>query len=283
MNTEARSAPPLSQEAATNIGWPERSPPGPRHYKLTVRLSAAENAAIKLRAIQMGMRTAPFIRQAALSCPAPPLLQGEQHPPAPGRPLLGPVALPNQLPHTTTLVGFFFVLVLFLLMALLVSTEAEGTDAAPLTEEDVSAAPPEIPEVIDEDFDEATPPEISEVIDEDFGEPTHPELPEAIDEPYAVPYFVPPAARRRVPPSIFDLEKQISDLDTDIFIMSLSACGAVALLFLVIILRGTAHPPPREYLREREIEVLLASLERQVAALIRADRVIAYPPHPRAD
>ena len=265
MNTEARSAPPLSQEAATNIGWPERSPPGPRHYKLTVRLSAAENAAIKLRAIQMGMRTAPFIRQAALSCPAPPLLQGEQHRPAPGCPLLGPVALPNQLPHTT-LVGFFFVLVLFLLMALLVSTEAEGTDAAPLTEEDVSATPPELPEAIAEDVSA-----------------THPELPEAIDEPYAVPYFVPPAARRRVPPSIFDLEKQISDLDTDIFIMSLSACGAVALLFLVIILRGTAHPPPREYLREREIEVLLASLERQVAALIRADRVIAYPPHPRAD
>ena len=259
MNTAAQTPRPLSKSAASNTGRPKRSPPERRNYKHTVRLSATENAALKLRAEQMGMRPAQFIRQVALTCllPPPPLLQGEQQGPRPDRALLGPVAHPKQLTHST-LLGFFFVLVLFLVMALMVSTEAEGTDAPPAPEEDVSATPPEIP----------APPA------EAFAIPPAPSLlsPPSVIRPY-------------IPSSIFDLETQISDLESDIFIMKLFGLGfaALVLLFLGPLRRGNTPPPPRESLREREIEVLLAALERQGAVLGNVGQVLADRIRPRAD
>ena len=205
----------------------------------------------------MGMRPAQFIRQVALTCllPPPPLLQGEQPGPRPDRPLLGPVAHPKQL-TPSTLLGFFFVLVLFLVMALMVSTEAEGTDAPPAPEKDVSATPPEIPAPLAEAF--AIPPAPSLL------------SPPSVIRPY-------------IPSSIFDLETQISDLESDIFIMKLFGGAALVLLFLVSMLRGNTPPPPRESLREREIEVLLAALERQGAVLGNVGQVLADRIRPRAD
>ena len=112
-------------------------PAGRRTYKVNVRLSAPEKAAITGRAAQMGMKPAQFMRCAALTCPLP-------TPPSPAPRLLAPGG-GRQKFSPPTLLGFAFVLALAVAMALLVSTEAEGTNSAHAAEEDVSPASPEIP------------------------------------------------------------------------------------------------------------------------------------------
>ena len=257
MNTENPPPATRSKTADSKTERPKRLPPERRNYKLNVRLSASESMTIKLRAEQMGMRPAQFIRQVALTCllPSSPVLPSDEPAPRFER-LLDPI---RRLPPlrkqftTPTLLGFLFVLVLFLVMAVLVSTEAEGTDPLPL------------------------PPEISEPIDEDFDEPPAPMPPPKL--------YAPETPRPYLPPSIYQLDTQLSDLESDIFLLKLIGGGAGGILFLVLLSRAFApRPPPSPvYLREREIEAVLAALERQGDVLGQVGQVLADRLRPRPE
>ena len=228
-------------------------PAGRRTYKVNVRLSAPEKAAITGRAAQMGMKPAQFMRCAALTCPLP-------TPPSPAPRLLAPGG-GRQKFSPPTLLGFAFVLALFLAMALLVSTEAEGTNSAPATEEDVSPAPPEI-----------LAPSVEEAA-EDLVPVRPPSPPPAPSRPFSLP------------PSIYELSTQIADLKGDILLLKLVAAGAGLILFIAVVGRVfSARPlPPLESPRDREIAALLTALEQQGDVLGNVGQVLAERLRPRPE
>ena len=238
-------------------------PAGRRNCKVNVRLSAPEKATIERRAAQTGMKPSQFMRRAALTCPLP-------SPPSPAPRLLAPGG-GRQKFNPPPLLGFAFVLALAVAMALLVSTEAEGTNSAHAAEEDASPAPPEISEPTDAELNAPTPEIPAPSVEED------PEDLVPVPPPYiAPPYIAPPA---------YGLHSQISDLKSDILLMKLVAAGAGLILFIAVVGRVfSARPlPPLESPRDREIEALLAALERQGAVLGNVGQVLAERLRVRSD
>ena len=225
-------------------------PAGRRTCKVNVRLSAPEKAAITGRAAQMGMKPAQFMRRAALTCPPP-------TPPRPAPRLLAPGGGRQKFSHPT-LLGFLFVLALAVVMALLVSTEAEGTNSAHATEE---PAPPEIPA-----------PSVEE--------PAEDLVPVRLPSPPPVP-----SRPFSLPPSIYELSTQISDLESDILLLKLVAAGAGLILFIAVVGRVfSARPlPPLESPHDREIAALLTALEQQGDVLGKVGQVLAERLRPRPE